>query len=259
MIKLIEAGAPVQAVINYYGEDEKTFTGYYVVEGSPIRTARDLIGKKIAVNTLGAHHEAVITTYLKNSGLATGGDQAGPAGGGAAERNRRGHCRKKQVDVGTLGGVLQDRALAEGGVRALFTDVGVIGGPFDAGQYVLRKDFIEKNPETSRTLVTGVAKAIEWERTTPARRSSPSSRRSSPSAAATRASEALKYWKSVGVASPGGRIKDTDFTRWERLPQLGRDHRRRTGPAQALHERVQRPGNRSAAPAPPPATRKDRP
>ena len=29
------------------------------------------------------------------------------------------------------------------------------------------KDFLAKNPETSRTLVTGVAKAIEWERTTP--------------------------------------------------------------------------------------------
>ena len=26
--------------------------------------------------------------------------------------------------------------------------------------------------------------------------------------------EALKYWKSVGVASPGGRIQDQDFTRW---------------------------------------------
>ncbi|NUS34868.1 MAG: ABC transporter substrate-binding protein, partial [Pseudarthrobacter sp.] len=26
--------------------------------------------------------------------------------------------------------------------------------------------------------------------------------------------ETLKYWKSVGVASPGGRIQDTDFTRW---------------------------------------------
>ena len=27
-------------------------------------------------------------------------------------------------------------------------------------------------------------------------------------------SEALKYWKSVGVASPGGRIQDKDFTLW---------------------------------------------
>ena len=38
VVKLIEAGAPVKAVINYYGEDEKTFNGFYVKEDSPIRT-----------------------------------------------------------------------------------------------------------------------------------------------------------------------------------------------------------------------------
>ncbi|WP_254678640.1 ABC transporter substrate-binding protein [Arthrobacter sp. 24S4-2] len=47
VVKLVEAGAPVKAVINYYGEDEKTFNGFYVKEDSPIRTARDFIGKKI--------------------------------------------------------------------------------------------------------------------------------------------------------------------------------------------------------------------
>ena len=69
VVKLVEAGAPVKAVINYYGEDSKTFNGYYVKEDSPIRTARDFIGKKIAVNTLGAHAEAVINTYLRKNGL----------------------------------------------------------------------------------------------------------------------------------------------------------------------------------------------
>ena len=39
VVKLIEAGAPVKAVINYYGEDAKSFNGFYVKEDSPIRTA----------------------------------------------------------------------------------------------------------------------------------------------------------------------------------------------------------------------------
>lgn len=39
-------------------------------EDSPIRTARDFIGKKITVNTLGAHAEAVINTYLRKNGLS---------------------------------------------------------------------------------------------------------------------------------------------------------------------------------------------
>jgi len=52
VVKLIKAGAPVKAVVNYYGEDAKTFNGFYVKVASPIHTPRDLIGKKVAVNTL---------------------------------------------------------------------------------------------------------------------------------------------------------------------------------------------------------------
>src|SRR5947209_11335088 len=45
--KLADAGAPIKAVLNYYGSDARTFTGFYVPEKSSIRTAADLIGKKI--------------------------------------------------------------------------------------------------------------------------------------------------------------------------------------------------------------------
>jgi len=33
-------------------------------------------------------------------------------------------------------------------------------GPFDAGSYVLRKDFIRDNPNTARKFVEAVARAI---------------------------------------------------------------------------------------------------
>src|SRR6478609_4837368 len=52
VIKLLAAKAPIKAVVGYYGTDENTFAGYYVLADSPIKTARDLIGKKVAVNTL---------------------------------------------------------------------------------------------------------------------------------------------------------------------------------------------------------------
>src|SRR3954463_6467080 len=64
VIKLIAAKAPVKSVIGYYGTDENTWLGYYVLEDSPIKTARDLIGKKIAVNTVGAHAEFILREYL---------------------------------------------------------------------------------------------------------------------------------------------------------------------------------------------------
>src|SRR6202012_3892615 len=71
IIKLIAARAPVKAVIGYYGSDAETYYGYYVKEDSPIRTAHDLIGKKVAVNTLGAHLEFVLREYLARNGLST--------------------------------------------------------------------------------------------------------------------------------------------------------------------------------------------
>jgi ABC-type nitrate/sulfonate/bicarbonate transport system substrate-binding protein len=69
IVKLAAAKAPIKAVIGYYGSDATTNMGFYVLNNSPIKTARDLIGKKIGVNTLGAHAEAIVKTYLTRNGL----------------------------------------------------------------------------------------------------------------------------------------------------------------------------------------------
>ncbi|HET7398555.1 MAG TPA: ABC transporter substrate-binding protein [Intrasporangium sp.] len=213
VVKLIAAGAPVKAVVNYYGEDARTFNGFYVLQGSPIRTARDLVGKKVAVNTLGAHAEAVIDTYLRKSGL-TPAEVAQVQLVPLPPNDTEQALRREQIDVATLGGVLQDHAVAAGGVRSLFSDYGMFGA-FNGGQYVLRSDFIAQHPDAAKEFVTGVAKAIEWERTTA---------RNQVIARFTKIIEArhrnertdnLKYWKSVGVASKGGAVSDADFTRWE--------------------------------------------
>ena len=54
--------------------------------------------------------------------------------------------RRGQVDVGTLGGVLQDHAVAAGGLRSLFNDYELFG-TFAGGQIVLRNDFMESAKE----------------------------------------------------------------------------------------------------------------
>lgn len=46
VVKLISAKAPIKPVIAYYGVDDNTWTGYYVLDGSPIKSAKDLIGKR---------------------------------------------------------------------------------------------------------------------------------------------------------------------------------------------------------------------
>lgn len=212
VVKLKEAGAPVKAVINYYGEDSKTFNGYYVKEDSPIKTARDFIGKKIAVNTLGAHAEAVINTYLRKNGLSA--EEIKQVQLVVVPPNDTEEAiRRGQVDAGSLGGILQDKAIAGGGLRSVFSDYNLFG-TFAGGPYVFREDFIAQNPNTVRTFTTGVAKAIEWERSTPRKDVIARLTKILNERGRNENPAALQYWKSVGVPAKG-EIKDEDFTRWE--------------------------------------------
>jgi ABC-type nitrate/sulfonate/bicarbonate transport system substrate-binding protein len=212
VVKLIEAKAAIKGVINYYGSDDKSFIGYYVKEDSPIRTARDLIGKSIAVNTLGAHSEAVIDSYLEKNGL-TPEEIKKVQLVVVPPNNTEDAIRKGQVDVGALNGPLQDHAIATGGVRALFSDVKLFGA-FNGGQYVLRTDFIERHPAEAKDFVTGVAKAIEWERTTPREDVIAKFKAILSARGRQDSTDTVQYWKSVGVPSKGGLIVDEDFTRW---------------------------------------------
>ncbi|CAH1202562.1 hypothetical protein PAECIP111893_01833 [Paenibacillus plantiphilus] len=212
IVKLLAAKAPITPVISYYGVDENTWNGYYVLEGSPIKSARDLIGKKIAVNTLGAHHEFVIKEYLHRAGLTADEIKqvtlvvVPPITGEQT-------LRANQVDVATLGGVLRDKALERGGIKPLFTDKDLFG-IFSAGSYVLKNEFIEDNPNAARKFVEATAKAIEWARTTP--RDEVVARFEKIIAERGRKEDAsnIKYWKSTGIAGKGGLINDKEFDTW---------------------------------------------
>ena len=211
--KLISSGAPLKAVVTYYGSDEHAFNGFYALDSSPIRSPRDLIGKKIGVNTLGGHNEAVIHTYLSKAGLnekeikqvqlvplpPPNADQALRAG---------------QIDVAALSGQFREQTVAKGGVRAVFTDSQFFGD-FSAGTYVLRSDFIAKNPETVRTFVAGVAKAIEWTKAQPHDAVIARYTKIIAGRGRNESTDSLKYWHSAGVATKGGVIEDSDFTRWK--------------------------------------------
>ncbi|GGQ27614.1 MULTISPECIES: ABC transporter substrate-binding protein [Streptomyces] len=212
VVKLASSKAPITSVISYYGSDQHSYSGYYVLEDSPIRSARDLIGKKVGMNTLGAHAQAMLEIYLKRNGVSKT-DSAKVESLVVPPVNTEQVLRQKQIDVAVLGGVLRDKALATGGIRPLFTDFELLG-PFSAGSYVMTKRFVKENPDTVRTFVTGVGKAIEWSRTTPheqviARMTEIVTKRGRNEDTAT-----LKYWRSYGVAEAGGRISDKEFQVW---------------------------------------------
>lgn len=208
VVKVVASKAPVTAVIASYGTEKDTLTGYYVLEDSPIRTARDLIGKKVAVNTMGAQMEFMLTEYLRRSGL-TKEEIAQvtlvvlPPGSG--EQTLRQH----QVDVAPLGGPATER----GGIRMLFKEFDLFG-EFTAGAYVMSNKFLQQNPNTSKHVVAGIAQAIEWTRTTP--RDEVIARFTKIMQARNRSenTENLKYFTGWGVAGKGGLFKDEEFQIW---------------------------------------------
>ncbi|WP_030769080.1 MULTISPECIES: ABC transporter substrate-binding protein [unclassified Streptomyces] len=212
IVKLASSKAPIKAVISYYGVDEHSYSGYYVLEDSPIRSARDLLGKKVGMNTLGAHSQAVLDIYLSRNGLAKA-DSSKVESLVVPPVNTDQVLRQKQIDVGVLGGILRDKAVAAGGIRPLFSDFDLLG-KFSAGSYIMTERFIKQNPDTARIFVTGVAKAIEWARTTPreeviARQTEIVKKRGRNEDTST-----LQYWRSYGVAETGGRIEDKEFQLW---------------------------------------------
>ncbi|MFG2872597.1 ABC transporter substrate-binding protein [Streptomyces sp. NPDC048338] len=212
VVKLAANKTPVKAVISYYGSDKDAYNGYYVLKDSPIRSARDLTGKKVGMNTLGAHAEAMLDIYLQRGGLSRAEiEKVEPLV--VPPVNTEQSLRARQIEVAVLGGILRDKALATGGIRPLFTDFELLGA-FSAGSYVMTERFLKQNPDTARTFVTAVGRAIEWSRTTPraeviARMTEIVKRRGRNEDTAP-----LKFWRSYGVAETSGRITGKELQLW---------------------------------------------
>ncbi|WP_262703401.1 MULTISPECIES: ABC transporter substrate-binding protein [Streptomyces] len=212
VVKLAANGAPITSVISYYGSDHHAYNGFFVLTDSPIRSARDLIGKKVGMNTLGAHSEAMLDIYLKRHGLSKA--EIGKVQPLVVPPvNTEQSLRQHQIQVGVLGDILRDKAVAHGGIRPLFTDVQLLGA-FSAGTYVMTDRFLRQNPDTAKTFVTGVARAIEWARATPREEVIARMTRIVRKRGRKEDATPLKYWKSFGVAETGGRITDKQLQLW---------------------------------------------
>ena len=212
IIKSAAQGIHVKAVIGSYGSDEDTFIGYYTLEGRDIKTAKDLIGKKIGINILGAHSEFAIKQFLRNNGLTEKEIRQVElvvVPGSSAEQI----LRAGQVDVVALSGISRDRALETGGIRAVFKDIDLFGN-FTAGTYFFTEDYIRQNPETVKQFTEGVAKAIEWARTTPVEEVIEKYKEIVRSREGNETTDNLKYYKGTGIAEEGGLITDEEFQVW---------------------------------------------
>ncbi|MGW4633205.1 ABC transporter substrate-binding protein [Nocardia sp. NPDC004415] len=212
VVKLAAGGAPVQAVLSSYGSDAKSFTGYFVREDAGIKTARDLIGKKVGINTLGAHHEFVTREWLHQQGL-TEAEIKQVQLIVVPPINTEEALRSGQIDVGALNSVYRETAVSRGGLHALFTDTDIFG-QFDYGTYVFRKDFIAQNPEAVKDFVQGTARATRWLQITPRDEVVAKFTEIISKRGRNENLKLLDYWRSSGIPVPGAVIAEREIQIW---------------------------------------------
>jgi ABC-type nitrate/sulfonate/bicarbonate transport system substrate-binding protein len=212
IIKLVAAKVPIVAVVGYYGVDDKRQSAFFVPEDSPIHGARDLLAKKISMNTLGAHSEFMIKEFLFRAQLTKEDTQQvtllviPPVNGEQV-------LRQRQVDVAVLSDIYRDRAIENGGLRSVFSDYELFG-KFTAGSYVMKASFIREHPNTARKFVDAVGRAVEWSRETPREQVIARFQEIVAKRGRNENGAILRYWRSYGLAGRGGLMTDRDFQVW---------------------------------------------
>ena len=158
--QLIATGAPIKAVVSVYGSSGGISSSLVVPDGSPIKEAKDLIGKKIAVNTLGANAEAVLDTWFAQEGLTTE-EQDQITLVALPPLNTEAALRENQIDAAYMSSGFLEIAKKRGGLVEVVKDTDVVG-PYNGGGAVLTERFIEQNKEAATEVTTGIAKAVKY-------------------------------------------------------------------------------------------------
>lgn len=210
--KVVSVGVPVKAIIGYYGQDQHVTGSLAVLEDSDIKSARDLVGKKIGLNTLGANSEALVDSYLEKSDITKEElDQITlvPLPQATLEQA----LRQKQIAAARLNSFATKVAQQRGGIRLLTSDYELLGA-HNGGSYVLSNAFIEKNPKTTAKIVEGIAKAVRYIQEKPVEEVRALYAEYFRETGRADQVAALDRWEGLGVSSPGGVLGDDDFRIW---------------------------------------------
>ncbi|UTV39983.1 ABC transporter substrate-binding protein (plasmid) [Ensifer adhaerens] len=147
------------------GINDEVQSIFYVLEDSPIKSIKDIAGKSIAVNMLGAHLDYTIREALHSVGLPTDAANQVVVPGPQLEQV----LRSGQVDISAFGywqTTFEGAARKNGGLRAIFDDTDVLG-EIAGGFVVLRRDFVKEHPEAAKTFVLQSARALDYAREHP--------------------------------------------------------------------------------------------
>ncbi len=166
-VNAVSKGAKVKLLLPGSVTEVPEHSGLLVLEESNIHTIKDLVGKRIAVNVLGAEADFIVRTFLKQNGLTVNQVElvVVPA------ENQEQVLRSRQVDAiawTTSGGTQFDRTVDHGGVRRIpgtssFETRGNLS-LLTTSEGFLEK-FIKEHPDAVRRYLRAVDKArrIVWE------------------------------------------------------------------------------------------------
>jgi len=189
------------------GINDEVQSIFYVLGDSPIRDIKDIAGKTIAVNTLGAHLDYTIREALHSVGLPSDAANQIVVPGPQLEQV----LRSGQVEVSAFGywqTTFEGAAKQKGGLRAIFDDTDVLGEI--AGGFIVRRDFIEEQPEAAKVFVEQSARALDYAREHPEE-----TRAILAKALAERGEnpDIAQYFRGYGVR-PGGKAVERDLQFW---------------------------------------------
>lgn len=190
------------------GINDEVQSIFYVLEDSPIRDIKDIAGKTVAVNTLGAHLDYTIREALHSVGLPSDAANQIVVPGPQLEQV----LRSGQVDVSAFGywqTTFEGAAKQKGGLRAIFDDTDVLG-EIAGGFIVLRRDFIDKHPEAAKVFVEQSERALDYARENPEE-----TKKIFAKALAERGEnpEIAQFFRGYGVR-PGGKAVERDLQFW---------------------------------------------
>ncbi|HBS57951.1 MAG TPA: hypothetical protein DEA44_01640 [Firmicutes bacterium] len=156
----ISAGAKVKAVVaGTETTQEIPHMVYVTLDNSPIKSAQDMVGKKIGIPTIGGCNEYTPYGYMKKNGIAD------PKGKIEVivmpESNLEQALRQGDIDIAGFH-KNPNFLLARGGMKVLFTDYDVFGGVGGGTPFYFSEKFIKEKPDVVRRFVAAVAKANNW-------------------------------------------------------------------------------------------------
>lgn len=227
VLNAIASGNKFVAAYPTNGIDNTTKSIFYVREDSPIRSVKDLVGKSVAINTLGAHLDYTLREALRQVGLPQNAAKPVAVPGPQLEQV----LRSGQVDVAAFGywqTTFEGVARSHGGLRPVFNDTDVLG-EIAGGFTVLREDFVKEHPDAAKTFVRESARALDYAREHPQEvrdimAKELKARGENPDVA--------RYFTGYGVR-PGGHAEDRDVQYW--IDILERDGALGKGQIQVTH------------------------